>query len=240
MFKVKTKKDWLIIVITGIASLLLLAKVTHIAWRFLAPKATTAIKVEQLDYKTGLSWATNFFGAEPATAAGAKPAVTADVKVFGIISGKNDSAAYALLLVDGQRRELFGIGEEVVPGLKLIEITPFHIVLENGSIQTTIEILEEKSDQTIVKSAQENNQTSAAKPSTSELIMPGNATRAERMRAAREKAASNPAASAQPGLNVAPANPADAPSQKPPQTVDQSRPPARSETAAPVELDARG
>ena len=194
MMKPKTKKDWLVIVITGIASLLLLAKLAHVGWKAFAPNKVMAIKAERLDYREGISWAVNAFGAEPPTlASSAKPAVAADVKVFGLLSGTKGSATYALLLIDGQRRELFGVGDEVVSGLTVAEITPFSVTLKSSAGEMILPILQNnQKTKELISSPQKagdnagDNGGAEKTPSNSGLITSGDTTRSGRERAAQK------------------------------------------------------
>ena len=249
MIKARTKKDWLVIAVTGIALLLLLAKLTNIGWKTFAAKPLTAVKAEQLSYSEGIVWAGSLFGAEPATPTAAKPVVTADIKVYGLISGSRGAATYALLLIDGQRREIFAVGEEVVPGLKVIEITPTSITLQSGSGETKIPIIEEdkKAQELIAKPGSEP----AAPAPTSGLIMPGDATRSGRASAPPPAAPAPPVPRADgPTVGSPAANssiqPAPAVPQKPVGAVNPGKPQSggdktpSSVPTAPIEEDYRG
>lgn len=233
--RAKTKADWLVIGITGLVSLLLLGKLIHLGWRIFGPAPRVGVQVERLDYQEGLAWAVSFFGAEPAGTVSAQPAVTTDIKVFGIISGGDESKAYVLLLIDGQRRDLFGVGDEITPGLTVFDITKDAVILRNATGEKTIPILEKTSENQLIvgnSSAEgENNTAAPASGSSSGLIILGDATRSGRKQNEQTTAVSpqplsqslpqpSPMNTAKP---VTPTQVPAQPSQQVPQTAEQPR-----------------
>ena len=196
--KARTKKDWLIIGITSLALLLLLSKAIHLGWRIFGPEKRVAVhQVERLDYQAGLAWATSFFGAEPIIeVVQPEPVPTADVKVFGIISSARESATYALLLINGQRRDLFSVGDEIIPGLTVSEITASAVILQNASGEIIIPLVEETAKNLLLTGMSETSTVSNA-GSSNGLIISGNETRSAR-RARGEAPVAAPQPSAMP------------------------------------------
>lgn len=239
--KPKTKEDWLVIAITGLVLLLLLGKLIHLGWRIFGPAPRQGTQIERLDYQKGLDWSVSFFGAEPPDLLSAKATVAADVKVFGIIAGGTGTKPYALLLIDGQRRDLFGIGDEIVPGLRIAEITHHEVILHSSSGDKVIPILEKTSENQLIVGASTSPDAQATPSGASSgLIISGDATRSARQQNGQSTATSpQTPASATPQPAPSTGWPGSAPPAAPAREKPGSAPPV-APSATPKNSEAEG
>ena len=169
------KKNWLMLGMTGLVLLLFLAKVVSIGWRLFAPSSGVSIKADALDYREGVAWAGGLFGAEPVQAVAAKAVTSTDIKILGILSAKEGEKAYALLLLDGQKTDIFSVGQEIVSGLKLTKIDANSIVVESSVGEKEILLNPQGSSAHLIGSADASS--SSAGSISSNLIVIGDATR---------------------------------------------------------------
>jgi hypothetical protein len=65
-------------------------------------------------------------------------AVATNVQALGVFSAGEDSSA--VLVVDGRPARVFIIGQEVAPGMKLIEVTPEIAVLEASGMRQEVRL----------------------------------------------------------------------------------------------------
>lgn len=107
-------------------------------WVFVAPPATSpAATAAPAD--VDLAAVARLFGAAPPTA-GAAPADAAGLRLKGVIAPTPGVAASAIFSTGAGRDLAVYIGEDVQPGVKLVEVNPDHVVVARAGERSRIDL----------------------------------------------------------------------------------------------------
>jgi hypothetical protein len=77
------------------------------------------------------------FGVAASAVAAAQVAALPNVKLLGVYTG---SHGFALVTLDGKHQVGFGLGEELAPGTRLVEISADAIMLEHAGAKQRVEL----------------------------------------------------------------------------------------------------
>lgn len=120
--------------LVNLAALTLLGFVlAYWTWQWLAPapqpRATggTVISAKASDADT-------LFGSAPAKT-GETAQTSSSVKLLGVAAASGDRYGHAVLQADGKRVLAVREGGEVLPGLRLVEVWPDHVILDRSGIR---------------------------------------------------------------------------------------------------------
>lgn len=126
----------------GLGALVLGALLAKWAWVLFAPRAT-AIAVAPEHGAT--AEAGKLFGVPAAAPVSSVMEATAwpNVRLVGVFAAKTGRSGFAVLKLDDKRQAGVAAGENVLPGIRLLEVHPGYVLLERGGVQQRVN-LEEK------------------------------------------------------------------------------------------------
>lgn len=121
----------------GFGALVLGVLLARWSWILFAPHATaTAVVPEHASaVETG-----RLFGSAASGVSQAGGMALPNVRLTGVFAGK---PGFAVLKLDGKQQVGVAVGENVVPGTKLLEVHPDYVLLERAGVQQRVN-LEEK------------------------------------------------------------------------------------------------
>lgn len=127
-------------------TLALAYQLAHWTWVFFAPGAV-ATDIERED-PVDLAAVARLFGAEaPDTA---NSSVAGSLKLKGVVAPTPEGPASAIFSTGSGRDISIFIGNEVQPGVKLVEVMPDHVIVTRGGVRGRIDL--EKPRSTLAKS----------------------------------------------------------------------------------------
>jgi general secretion pathway protein C len=113
--------------VANFAALALLGVVlAYWSWVWLAPAAAARAPAAPDTASNAASAAGLFGNARPATGA----AAAGSIRLLGVAAASGGQRGHALLRLDAKKTVAVAQGEDVEPGLRLVEVHPDHVVLE--------------------------------------------------------------------------------------------------------------
>lgn len=132
---------------TALVSLLTLAALALLGvvlaywtWVWLAPRAEPRAP-SLVPPTAGVGAALGLFGSAPTGSAVAMPTGIA-VRLLGIVAATQGGRGVAAVQLQGKDIVAAREGEDVAPGIRLVEVAPHHVVLERGGIRETLPLPE--------------------------------------------------------------------------------------------------
>ena len=104
------------------------------SWVWLAP-AVAARAPPAPDAVSGTSAAAGLFGIPKQ---GAGTAAPGSIRLMGVVAASGERRGHAVLRLDGKKTVAVLQGEEVEPGLRLVEIHVDHVVLQRDGARETL------------------------------------------------------------------------------------------------------
>lgn len=126
----------------GLGALVLGVLLAKWVWILFAPRATAIAVAPE---RGATAEAGKLFGvpvAAPASSV-AEAALLPNVRLVGVFAAKTGRSGFAVLKLDDKRQAGVAVGENVLPGVRLLEVHPGHVLLERGDVQQRV-YLEEK------------------------------------------------------------------------------------------------
>jgi general secretion pathway protein C len=101
-------------------------------WQWFAPAAEPSLPV-QADASGQVASALSLFGTVQKESIGPQPTGMA-IRLAGVVAAAEGREAFAVVILDGKQIIATRKGEEITPGITLVEVEPDHVVLDrNGS-----------------------------------------------------------------------------------------------------------
>lgn len=126
-----------VVFIATLAALALLAWVlAYWSWIWLLPRPESRAD-DPPPPVAGSASPVKLFGAVQRATGGA-PATGLALKLQGVVASAADRRGYAVLQLDAKRVLAVPAGEEVAPGVRLVEVHADHVILERGGMRETL------------------------------------------------------------------------------------------------------
>ncbi len=126
----------LVSVLTFAALALLGLVLAYWTWVWLAPRAEPAAPA-LVPPAAGVGAATGLFGSAPAGGTGAAPTGIA-IRLLGIVAATQAGRGYAAVQLEGREIVAVREGEDITPGLRLVEVASHHVILERSGVRETL------------------------------------------------------------------------------------------------------
>lgn len=179
----KKKRDWPVLALTIVALVLLGAELINVGWRIFKPAEQSVIDEEPERTLSGIGPALDLFGIAPESVMQTQEvAVVSNIKVYGTFAGNKKSKSYALLLIDDDKREVYGVGQEISPGTKITDIGTDYVTITGPQGEMKLPLIEEKTGTTSIGNippggfAVQTPPPAPAEPASNATNKPGSAT----------------------------------------------------------------
>lgn len=126
----------LVSVLTLAALALLGLVLAYWTWVWLAPGAEPRAPAV-VQPTAGVGAALGLFGSAPTGGTVAAPTGIA-IRLLGIVAATQGGQGVAALQLEGKDIVAVQEGEDIAPGLRLVEVAPRHVILERGGIRETL------------------------------------------------------------------------------------------------------
>lgn len=126
----------------SIAALALLGAVgAYWTWQWFGPKPEARLS-PYADAETRIASATGLFGTPPSSAESPTAAASDALRLAGVVAATPGRDAYAIVVLNNQEILAARQGEEVAPGILLVEVATHHVVLERNGMRETLALPE--------------------------------------------------------------------------------------------------
>jgi general secretion pathway protein C len=125
----------------NIAALALLALTgAYWTWQWFAPRAEPPLPA-QVDQGGQIAAALELFGAIKRE--DIAPVSTGNaIRLLGVVAANEGRDAYAIVVLDGKQIIATRRGDDIVPGLRLAEVAPDHVVLDRNGVRESLALPE--------------------------------------------------------------------------------------------------
>ena len=111
-------------------------------WLLLAPHATAVAVVPE---HGTMAEAGHLFGIAPVivapTVSTTEESVASNMKLVGVFAGRIGQPGFAVLKIDDKRQVGVVVGENIVPGTKLVEAHPDYVLVEHGGVKQRVKLV---------------------------------------------------------------------------------------------------
>lgn len=107
------------------------------SWLLLAPHATAVAVVPEQAVAVE---AGRLFGATASGVSSVEGIALSNVRLAGVFAARIGQPGFAVLELDGKRQVGVAVGENVVPGTKLLEVYPDYVLLERAGVQQRVNL----------------------------------------------------------------------------------------------------
>jgi len=106
-------------------------------WMAFAPRAEPRLS-PAAEAATRAASAQGLFGGSPRDRAATAPAGRA-IRLFGIVAATGDHPGYAVVRLEARSSLAVRVGENIAPGIRLVEVHPDHVVLDRNGARETLD-----------------------------------------------------------------------------------------------------